>query len=207
MPSDPALAISSDQAPSQENNLPTSKRDALLRAALELFSERTFGATPVPEIAARAQVGTGTVYRHFASKEDLANHVYRACKQTMIESVQDQLAGGGSVKERFLRIWNALASNAAADPKALRFLEMQHHEEYLDEESRSVSDAAFEASVNLIREGQASGLVCNENPTVLISLAWGAFVGLFKEATLGRYQLTEEKVALAGELAWRMIAV
>ncbi len=38
-----------------------SKREAVLRAALELFTERTFGATPVPDIACRARVGAGTI--------------------------------------------------------------------------------------------------------------------------------------------------
>jgi TetR/AcrR family transcriptional regulator, repressor of fatR-cypB operon len=39
----------------------TSKRDAILDAALELFSERTFASTPMPELAQRAGVGAGTI--------------------------------------------------------------------------------------------------------------------------------------------------
>ena len=45
------------------------KREAVLGAALELFVERGFHGTTVPEIAERAGVGAGTIYRHFASKE------------------------------------------------------------------------------------------------------------------------------------------
>src|SRR5689334_24954585 len=86
------------------------KREALLRAALELFAERTYGATPVPDIAARANVGTGTVYRHFASKEALANAVFRSCKSVMHESLLAALARGGSERETFLRLWSGLRS-------------------------------------------------------------------------------------------------
>ncbi|MFO1187803.1 MAG: helix-turn-helix domain-containing protein [Alphaproteobacteria bacterium] len=45
------------------------KRDLILGfAALSLFVEKGFDGTAVPEIAARAGVGTGTLYRYFAGR-------------------------------------------------------------------------------------------------------------------------------------------
>jgi AcrR family transcriptional regulator len=49
----------------------TRNRAALLEAAGTLFAERGV-AVGVAEVAERAGVGAGTVYRHFASKDDLA---------------------------------------------------------------------------------------------------------------------------------------
>jgi AcrR family transcriptional regulator len=183
-----------------------SKREALLRAALELFSERTYGSTPVPDIAARARVGTGTVYRHFQSKEELANTVYRTCKTTMHDALRDALARGGSVEEKFLRMWESLAKMAETDPKAMRFIELQHHEEYLDDSSRALSDAVFGTVEEFMRDGQSAGFIREANPRMLIALVFGAFVGLFKEAMLGRYELDDVKVRAAGGFAWRLVA-
>lgn len=45
-------------------------RDAIVRAARELFAEKGMDAQ-MDEIARRAKVGVGTVYRHFPAKEDL----------------------------------------------------------------------------------------------------------------------------------------
>lgn len=45
-------------------------REAVLAAARELFAEHGFEAQ-MDEIARRAEVGVGTVYRHFPTKEDL----------------------------------------------------------------------------------------------------------------------------------------
>ena len=45
-------------------------RDRVLRAARDAFAASGYGV-PLDEIAARAGVGPGTVYRHFPSKEDL----------------------------------------------------------------------------------------------------------------------------------------
>lgn len=46
-------------------------RDRLVVAAFALFEERGFSATSVDDIAARAQVGRTTLFRHFGSKEAL----------------------------------------------------------------------------------------------------------------------------------------
>jgi TetR/AcrR family transcriptional regulator, repressor of fatR-cypB operon len=205
MSSEPSLSSDSDLS-SNGVTSPPSKREALLRAALDLFSERTYGSTPVPDIAARARVGTGTVYRHFQSKEELANTVYRSCKTTMHDGLRDALSRGGSIEERFLRMWEALAKMAEADPKAMRFIELQHHEEYLDDASRAMSDAVFGTAEQFMLDGQKEGAIRDANPRMLIALVFGAFVGLFKEACLGRYELDDAKIRDAGVFAWRIVA-
>lgn len=58
-----------------ENKLDT-KLPRILRAALELFVERGIHATTTAAIAKRARTAEGTLYRHFKSKDDLANHLF-----------------------------------------------------------------------------------------------------------------------------------
>src|SRR6202030_4062012 len=50
--------------------------DALLRAAKEVFATSGVGA-PVREIAEKAGVGLGTLYRHFPQRADLIAAVFR----------------------------------------------------------------------------------------------------------------------------------
>ncbi|MGD0609741.1 MAG: helix-turn-helix domain-containing protein [Streptosporangiaceae bacterium] len=52
-------------------------RDRVLRAARDAFAASGYGV-PLDEIAARAGVGPGTVYRHFPSKENLFEAVIAA---------------------------------------------------------------------------------------------------------------------------------
>jgi AcrR family transcriptional regulator len=52
-------------------------REKVLRAAREAFAESGYGV-PLDEIAARAGVGPGTVYRHFPAKEALFEAVATA---------------------------------------------------------------------------------------------------------------------------------
>ena len=53
------------------------KMDSLLQAAMEVFAESGVDA-PVREIAERAGVGLGTVYRHFPQRSDLIVAVFKS---------------------------------------------------------------------------------------------------------------------------------
>ncbi|MGW6931625.1 TetR/AcrR family transcriptional regulator [Lentzea sp. NPDC054927] len=73
-------------------------REKVLEAARELFAEHGYDV-PLDEIATRAGVGPGTVYRHFPTKQALFQAVTETRVSAMIES----------------------AANPAEDPKAALF--------------------------------------------------------------------------------------
>lgn len=76
---------------------------ALLDAAAALFV--TSGVeVPVRDIAAKAGVGTGTIYRHFPTRADLIVAVYRHQVEACAEAGPDLLATSGS-SHAALRRW------------------------------------------------------------------------------------------------------
>ncbi|WP_436736797.1 TetR/AcrR family transcriptional regulator [Streptomyces sp. BBFR102] len=70
-------------------------RQVLLDAAAEVFVASGVDA-PIREIAARAGVGTGTVYRHFPTRADLVVAVYRHQVEACAEAGPALLATAGS---------------------------------------------------------------------------------------------------------------
>lgn len=60
-------------------------REQILQAALNLFSQRGFRATSVRDIAAMAEVSTGSVYHHFADKET----IYRTLLDQYWQAIDD----------------------------------------------------------------------------------------------------------------------
>ncbi len=62
------------------------KREAILRAATDLFAERGFFTAQVADVARAAGVAAGTVYLYFRSKDDLLVSIF---ERTMREAITD----------------------------------------------------------------------------------------------------------------------
>ncbi len=185
---------------------PAQTREAILRAALELMSARSYQATTVPDVAARAGVAAGTIYLHFPSKEALVNAVYRESKLEMQRFLTEAMAAARSPRGGFRRLWRGLFEFSRKQPEAFRFLEMHRHLPYLDRASREVAQCVFDGVADFVREAQRQGSVRKAPPEVLIALAFGAFVGLAKEAECGHAPLDEKSIATSETAVWAMLA-
>ena len=140
--------------------MPPTMGDRILDAALAVFTERTYGGAAVPLIADRAGVSVGSVYRSFASKDEMANAVYRRAKQRMLDSIaRRRRPRPGRTRARArssLAAWAGLAAYAASDPDGFAFLEHQQHAAYLDDESRAVARRVDDLAADIVRAGQAA---------------------------------------------------
>jgi AcrR family transcriptional regulator len=87
-------------------------REKVLRAARDAFAESGYDV-PLDEIAARAGVGAGTVYRHFPSKEALFEAVTAARLEDLIADAQHR-AATAEPGPAFFGFLHRLAGEAAA---------------------------------------------------------------------------------------------
>jgi TetR/AcrR family transcriptional regulator, repressor of fatR-cypB operon len=179
----------------------TDKREAVLATALDLFSERTFEGTSMPGLAQQAGVGPGTIYRYFASKDELGNAVYQRWKAEMLRYLTEDVPRGLPARREFALLWQRLWQFAGDHPSALAFLETHHHPEYLDAQSRQLGEQVNRVGRSFIRRGQRLGEIKQADPDVLIALVFGAFVGMVK-AGLGQDSV---QVKQAEECLWEML--
>ncbi|TDD92596.1 TetR/AcrR family transcriptional regulator [Actinomadura darangshiensis] len=68
-------------------------RARILAAAGEVFAERGASAS-TEEVAARAGVAIGTVFRHFPTKHDLLAAIMKELRQRLIDKAETLIAGG-----------------------------------------------------------------------------------------------------------------
>lgn len=66
-----------DSGEDQKSSARLATRERVLEAALGVFSEKGFHVATMDEVAERAGVGKGTLYRHFANKETLFTELVR----------------------------------------------------------------------------------------------------------------------------------
>lgn len=77
----------SARAPRADNRLP-----AVLEAAARLFAQRGYAATSMRDIAQAASMLPGSLYYHFAAKEDLLAAVYEAGVRELVAAVRAAVA-------------------------------------------------------------------------------------------------------------------
>ena len=81
----------------------TSKRERILRAAVDVFAEHGYFNAKVSQIAKAAGVADGTIYLYFDGKEDLLITIFREHTRNYLQALEQQLANVNRADER-LRI-------------------------------------------------------------------------------------------------------
>jgi AcrR family transcriptional regulator len=87
---------------------PDDKRRKIFDAALQVFTEHGFHESTMDEIAAASGVAKGTVYRYFASKEDLLDHLLKSTSRRIAERFAGAFVSGGDVVDQirvFIEQW------------------------------------------------------------------------------------------------------
>jgi AcrR family transcriptional regulator len=176
-----------------------------MAAALDLFVERGFFGTTVPEIAERAAVGAGTIYRYFESKEALVNALYREEKFRFAEAVMSGAPVVGPARELFRTMWTKMARYASANPKPFVFLELHHHARYLDAESRAVEQRMLLLFTNVITAAQARGELKAGPPRLIMGIVLGAFAGVVRSCVEFEEPIESADWTLAEQCVWEAI--
>jgi AcrR family transcriptional regulator len=201
----PPVKSKADHGRASQRVIATDKRDAIMSAALELFVERGFFGTAVPEIADKAGVGAGTIYRYFESKEALVNALYRQEKQRFAERVITDFPTTPIARELFRTMWMRMAKFAVENPKPFIFLELHHHASYLDVESRALEARMLDLFTNVVVAAQARGELKKGAPRLLMSLVMGAFVGVIRSCVEIAQPLDTADWTLAEQCVWEAI--
>lgn len=168
------------------------KRLAILEAALILFAESGVNGVAVPDIAARADVGTGTIYRYFDNKETLVNELFRQEKHRIDEHLTVPESQQHSGRLAFDAFWQQMLTYARSYPRSFRFLELQDHRPYLDEESRALERKVLMQRVQSFRKlQQRNEFRSDVRAEVIMAMIWGAIVNLVKATQAGHIELTD----------------
>jgi AcrR family transcriptional regulator len=159
----------------------SASRERILSAALELVAEHGYTGCSVAAVAERAQVATGSVYRHFPAKADLVAEVFR----TVSRREADAMARAASLEQttgsRIAAMIETFAGRALLAPRLAYALLAEPADPVVDAERlifRRIHHATF---AQVIREGIAAG----DLPAQEVEVSATALVGAIGEALVG----------------------
>jgi AcrR family transcriptional regulator len=117
----------------------TNKREAIITAAAELFSERSFEGTGISDIAAAVGITGGAVYRHFDSKQEVLRTIVQRAVEQVVAKVEEIVAST-SVEDRLPALVENLV-RAMLENRTLTSV-MFYEASRLDDEMREFVDRA-----------------------------------------------------------------
>ncbi len=162
----------------------TGTRERLLAAAQTLIEEGGYGAASVLAIAERAGVASGTLYRHFASKEELFVEVFRSVcareEKAMVQAAE-RVPGEETAAGRLETVLATFAQRALRNPRLAWALLAEPVDPRVDAERL----AYRERYAALIGKTLQDGIEAGELPEQNVALSAAALVGGCGEALVG----------------------
>lgn len=161
-------------------------RDALIKAAHGVMSEKGVDGATMLEIAEHADVGAGTVYNYFKSKDELAVAVLEEMMQTLalrIEAVTDTFDDPAQVYAYGIRMVLETATRNARWRQLLN-------------RSEVIADAIFRRmgpfAIRDLRQANDAGRFFADDPELIWKMATHAIVGVSLAINAGA--LAEDKM-------------
>ena len=104
----------------REDDPPAKRR--ILCAAMKLFADRGVDGTSIRDIARESGYTNPALYKHFASKEQLALHLFETCHQRLWTKCHTAITAAGSFDDKLDGYIGQVLELVDEDPQAMAFV-------------------------------------------------------------------------------------
>jgi TetR/AcrR family fatty acid metabolism transcriptional regulator len=180
---------------------PPAKRDAILRAAIDVFAERGYFNAQVADVARAAGVAAGTVYLYFRSKDDLLVSIFERTVKERLEDGRAAVANLSDPAERLRRFAQLHLGMLGRDRNlAIVFqVELRQSVKFMERFSSTLLQDYLGQIRSTIEDGQKKGLFRKDlNATSVAKMFFGALDEMATNwiLTRRRYNLESEADAV-----------
>lgn len=162
------------------------KRTAIVEAAAAVFARQGFIRTRMADIATEAEVGKGTLYEYFNSKDELFFAVFDELHRVTIESLRRDIDLGGNAQELLKRLFatgaTLIRQQVEQQAVVLDFWAVSRGQ-LLENRFREACVASYSVyrgmTARILKEGQISGQIRSDiDADALSVMIVAAFDGL-----------------------------
>jgi AcrR family transcriptional regulator len=156
-------------------------RERLLGAARELLAEGGYAAASIAALADRAQVATGSVYNHFASKQELLAAVFRHVAGHELAAVREAVEAESGAGQQVRALVEVFSYRALRTPRTAWALLAEPVDPLVEQERLTYRRGYHALAESVLAAGVATGELPGQNPR----LSAAAVIGAVSEALLG----------------------
>tara|TARA_R110001592_G_scaffold89248_1_gene262614 strand:- start:18386 stop:18970 length:585 start_codon:yes stop_codon:yes gene_type:complete len=181
------------------------KRNALIKATIELVNNNGFHATPMSKIAKMANVSPATIYLYFENKQDLVNKTYIDVKSAYTDFAFETYNESMSVETGFEIIWKRIADFKLKECENALFLAQCDNTPIIDEDSRQEGIKHLQPLLDLWTRGKREGIIKPLSDYLLYAYAINPLSFLMMSEKRGAFKLDNTHLEEAYEAAWSSI--
>ncbi|HLV14160.1 MAG TPA: TetR/AcrR family transcriptional regulator [Xanthomarina sp.] len=181
------------------------KRNALIKATIELVNNNGFHATPMSKIAKMANVSPATIYLYFENKQDLVNKTYIEVKAQYTAFTFADYDVGMSVEEGFETIWKRIAQFKLNESENAMFLAQCDNTPIIDEPSLQEGIKHLQPLLDLWDRGKKEGVIKPVSNYILYAYSINPLSFLMVNQKRGVFQLDKTQIEEAYQSAWSSI--
>jgi len=171
------MAVTAADRKARPGDAAAPKREAILRAAIDVFAERGYFNAQVADVARCAGVAAGTVYLYFRSKDDLLISIFeRGMKEALSEGLE-LAAQVRDPRERLRRFARMHLERIGRDRNAAVVfqVELRQSTKFMERFSTTLLRDYLGLIRDAIADGQRAGLLRSDiKPTVAAKMLFGA---------------------------------
>ena len=171
----------------------TDKNKRIIDAAVMVFAKKGYASATIADIASRAEIGKGTIYEYFASKEDLFFAVFEWFKIQTRDAAKVNIAVlGGSASKRlealsdsFMGMWHEIKDVFTLTMEFWAASSSSQMQDRFKANFRNTYQEFRDIVKSLIQEGIERGEFRSDiNPDSVAAALVGAWDALFLQAWL-----------------------
>lgn len=178
------------------------KRNDILAATLTLISDNGFHGTPMSMIAREANVGAGTIYRYFDSKETLINELFLELKKDFSQAMLVGFSEDEPPEEQFRNVWLNIVNYCIQHPKEMLFIEQYHNSPFLTPETEAQTEQYLAPVYTYFQSAIEAGLMKALPFDMLTAFTYDVAVALAKRHISSALVLDEANLEIAVQACW-----
>lgn len=164
---------------------------------MELIAERGFHNAPTAEIAEKAGVAIGTIYRYFENKDDLIIKLHEEIEGAAMKVIIFDYDRDSPLRDRFSYVAGRMLKYMVGHPLEFRFMEQFYNSPYgiATRRDRLFAETEWGNNTDILKElyehGRSQQIIKDFELSVFFALSFGSLLNIARDHIAGFVKLDD----------------
>ena len=183
-----------------------SKIDRIFEATLDIVAEKGLAGLNMSLLGKTSNLGMGTIYTYFKSKEEIINKLYLKIRRENYSFVFEKMQEEVGFENKFRKLYFAWFKNRWTKVKRYHFLDQVYFSPYLTQHSIDEFNILLNQIDGVIAEGIEEGIVVDIRPALLRNYLTGGTKEVIVRSRARNIPLTDELMEICYQQTMKLIA-